>query len=126
MNSQKMIVRDKSLTDFVASEEELLAIKELQEELNTYMIIKTSMSKKRPQSTFLNLQQYLSVTRINQTEKSNIFYLLVMDAVADTKATMMAMLHKLYTEFIEGQGLQYLVLEGDAKVFDILQCLKHE
>ena len=43
-----------------------------------------------------------------------------MDAVADT---MMAMLHNLYEEFIEGQGL---VVEGDAKVYDILQCLKHE
>ena len=84
------------------------------------------MSKNRPQGTFLNLQQYLSVPRINHTENSNILYLQVMDAVADTKDTMMAMLHKLYTEFIEGQGLQYLVLEGDAKVFDILQCLKHE
>ena len=49
-----------------------------------------------------------------------IRYLEVMDAVADTKDTMIEMLYNLHRKFIEDQGLNYLVVEGDAKLFNIL------
>ena len=49
-----------------------------------------------------------------------------MDAIADSKDTMTARLHNLYQKFIEGHDLQYLLVEGDAKLFDVLQSLKHE
>lgn len=35
-------------------------------------------------------------------------------------------LNDLYQEFISGRGMQWLVVEGDAKVYEILQALKFE
>ena len=80
----------------------------------------------RPQFTFLSMQQYFAITRANHTEKSNVLFLEVMDAIADTKDTMIAMLQNLHQKFIEGQGLEHLLVTGDAKLYNILQALKHE
>ena len=124
--SQVDILMKKSLSEFEVNHEEAQALSEIQEELNVYMLMRNIVSNKRPQCSFLGLQQFFSVTRTTHTEKSNIFYLEVMDAIADSKDTMTAMLHHLYQKFIEGQGLQYLLVEGDAKLFDVLQSLKHE
>ena len=53
-------------------------------------------------------------------------YLEVMDAVADSKDTIMEMLHKLCERFIQKQNRKWLVVEGDAKVYEILKSLKFE
>ena len=66
-----------------------------------------------------------TVTRVTHTECSNIIYLQVKDAVADTKDTMMDMLHELQ-EFIVEQKHQWLILEGDGKIYEISQSLKFE
>lgn len=60
--------------------------------------------------------------------KRYVLHLKVMDAihVADSKDTMMAMLHDLHKQYIEEQGQQWLVVEGDAKVYEILKALKFE
>ncbi len=126
VNSQRDLIRSKTLSDFETSCEEALMLKELQEQLNVYMILRTFASDTRPQYTFLNMQQYFSVTRANHTEKSNVLYLEILDAVADSKDTLMEVLHNLHQKFIKGHGLQYLVVEGDAKLFEILQSLKHK
>ena len=51
-----------------------------------------------------------------------------MDAVADCKDTMMAMIHDLYQQYIVQQKQEYiyLIIEGDAKLYEVLQSLKHE
>ncbi len=47
----------------------------------------------------------------------------VMDGVSDKKDTILELLHR----FIKGQDHQdYLVIEGDQKLFEIFQELKHE
>ena len=53
-------------------------------------------------------------------------YLDVLDAVADSKETMMGLLHSLRTVFIEERKMQWLVLEGDAKLYEILKSLQFE
>ena len=126
VNIQRRLLRNKTLSDFQASGEEVLTLTEIKEQLSTYMIIRTFVSNRKPQCTFLNMQGYFSVTRVNHTEKSNILYLEVMDAVADSKDTMITMLNNLHKRFIEDQGLQYLLVEGDAKLYAIVQALKHE
>lgn len=50
-----------------------------------------------------------------------ITYLEVMDAVADCRDTMMQLLHNLQQQFIMGQSMKWLVLEGDAKLFEIVK-----
>ena len=50
-----------------------------------------------------------------------------MDSKADSKDTMMSMLHNLYDKFIVRRGgMKYLIVEGDAKIYEILQSLKLE
>ena len=39
-----------------------------------------------------------------------------MDAIGDSKDTLMAALHDLHKQYIKEQELQWLVVEGDAKV----------
>ena len=49
-----------------------------------------------------------------------------MDAVADNKATITQLLQSLHQKYIVDRGLDTLVIEGDAKVYEILQSLKFE
>ena len=46
-------------------------------------------------------------------------YLQVLDAVADKKDTLMELLHYLHQEYIVNQGKSYLLLEGDAKLYEV-------
>ena len=72
------------------------------------------------------MQEYFAVTRQTHTEKSNVAYLKVMDAIADSKDTIMQVLHDLHEQFISHSGMKWLLVEGDAKVYEILQSLKIE
>ena len=49
-----------------------------------------------------------------------------MDAVADSKDTIMLMLHDLHQKYIVEQNRQWLLVEGDNKVYEIMQALKYE
>ena len=49
-----------------------------------------------------------------------------MDAIADSKDTMIAMLHDLHHKFLDGNTRKFLIVEGDAKFFNTLQSLKQE
>ena len=63
---------------------------------------------------------------MTHTERSRVVYLEVKDAIADSKDTMMQTLHELNEQYIVGQNCQWLIVEGDAKVYEILQSLKYE
>ena len=58
--------------------------------------------------------------------KSNYYYLDILDAIADNKDTLMSLLYDLYEQFIQKKGCQYLVVTGDAKVYEKFQSLKIE
>ena len=90
------------------------------------MLLKTAFANKRPDSIFISLQDYFSCIRASHTEKSNVFYLKIMDAKADSKDSIMSMLYDIYYLFIEKRGLQFLLVEGDAKLYELLQALKRE
>ena len=55
-----------------------------------------------------------------------MIYLEVLDAVADCKDTMMTLLHSLRSRFFEERNMRWLVLEGDAKLYEILKHLTFE
>lgn len=55
-----------------------------------------------------------------KVEWSNVYYLNIMDAVVDNKDTLMSMLFDLRVQFIESKMCDYLVIEGDAKLYEIL------
>ena len=50
------------------------------------------MHNVRPQSTLLGMQEYFAITSMDHTKRSNVAYLKVMDAVADTKDTIITVL----------------------------------
>ena len=101
---------DRTINDFKISEEEQLALEDLEDEINIYMLHKLAVINNEPQNTFLNIQDHFTVTRVTHTECSNIIYLQVKDAVADTKDTMMEMLHELHQQFIVEQNHKWLLI----------------
>ena len=103
-----------------------MALAELKEEINVYMLQKVAIATKYSDKPLLNIQDYLSCTRATHTEKSKVCYLNIMGAVAYTKDTLMSMLLDLHMQFIESKKCEYLVAEGDAKLYEILQSLKIE
>ena len=111
-----------ALTDFLCSVREKEVVMELQGEMNAYMIRRVAVSNSSFQHPFLNLQDYYSLTRPTHTEISQVIYLEVLD-VADCKDTMLTLLHSLRSKFIEERNMRWLVLEGDAKLYEILKNL---
>ena len=53
-------------------------------------------------------------------------YIQVLDEIADTKETVLHVVSDLCTGYMECHGHKFLVLEGDAKVYDIIQRIKLE
>ena len=49
-----------------------------------------------------------------------------MDAVADSKDTVMQLLHDLQQQFIVCKNMKWLVLEGDAKLYEVVKSLQFE
>lgn len=74
----------------------------------------------------INIQDYFRTTRPTQPEKSNVVYLDVLDAKADSKDTIMQVLHDLHKRYVEGHNREWVLIEGDAKVYEILHSLKYE
>ena len=61
---------------------------------------KLKIATKYSDKPLLNIQDY-SCIRATHTEKSKVYYLNIMDAVADNKDTLMSMLFDLHMQFIE-------------------------
>ena len=72
----------------------------------------------------MNIKNYFKAHRAVETEKSNVTYLRVFDAVSDNKDIMMEVLQDLHRQFIVSYKKEYLIGEGDAKLYEILQSLK--
>ena len=119
-------VSDKALTDFVLNVSQREALHELQNELNVHILHKLATKNIPSHHIFLNLQDFLTATKPTHTEKSHVAYLPVMDAVAESKDTVMELLHKLREEFIVGMHFEHLVVEGDGKLYEILKSLQFE
>ena len=108
------------------SDTENESVHSLNFELFSYMIQKHSVAESNSDQPFIGIQDYFNLTRATHTETSKIVYLEVMDAISDTKDTQLELLHELFTKFIKDQPREYLVVEGDQKLFDVLQSLKFE
>jgi len=49
-----------------------------------------------------------------------------MVAISDRRDTLIELLHDLYIKLIKDQEREYLVIEGDQKLYEVLQSLKFE
>ena len=116
-----------TLADYDLQGHELQSFFQVQKSLNLYILCHNAMySSSCSSTTFLNLQDFFSILSTTHTEKSKYIYEEVMDAVADNKATITQLLQSLHQKYIVDRGLDTLVIEGDVKVYEILQSLKFE
>ena len=58
--------------------------------------------------------------------KSYVEFRQVIDAVADSKDTMMSLIDEFHKEFIVENKKEFLIIEGDAKIYEVLKYLKSE
>ena len=114
-----------SVTDFNVSPIEKHNLDTLRLELYIYLWLKLSYLDKHD-TAFVGYQEYFSLSKPKSGKKSNIVYFDVLDAIADNKETVLHVLYKLKQQFIEGHGQQWLVVAGDAKLYDVLQTIKCE
>ena len=98
------------LQDFQVNSSEGDVKHRLLQKLNTYMSLKQVSASSDSQVPFLNVQDYMREARPTNCEKSNIVYLQVLDAKADSKDTIMHILHNLNRRFIEGQKKECLLV----------------
>ena len=119
--STKIVVQD-----FLPNDQEVQSINELKHEINVYMLYKVFNTTNSTTKTVINIQDYFSCIRPTHSEKSNYYYLDILDAIADNKDTLMSSLYDLHEQFIQKKGCQYLVVTGDAKVYEKFQSLKIE
>ena len=112
------------MEDFLASATETEVTLELHDDLHTYILYGEAASTTN--EPLFSIQEFFSLVRATHTEQSQVVYLEVMDAVADTKDTMNQLLHDLHEQFIVSQNMKWLVLEGDAKLYEIVKSLQFE
>ena len=115
-----------TLDHFLMSDSETEAMQDLHKDVNAYILHRAAIDNSTAPKPFLNIQDYFSLTRATHTERSQIVYLEVMDAVADSKDTVMQLLHDLQQQFIVGKNMKWLVLEGDAKLYEVVKSLQFE
>ena len=118
--------RHLTLSHFLCNDNEKESQRELESEMNSYIVHRVVFTNSSSQYPFLHLQDYCSLIRSTHTEVSKVIYLEMLDAVADCKDTMMVVLHNLRTRFIEERKMRWLVLEGDAKLYEVLKNLTFE
>ena len=118
--------KTKALSDFTQTKREEVAMTKLHEELNAYMVQKQSVREQRAGRVFLNIQDYLELTRATHTQKSKVEYRQIIDAVADSKDTMMSLIDDLHKQYIVENKKQFLIVEGDTKIYEVLKSLKSE
>ena len=59
------------------------AVLDFQKEVNSYMLHRVAVCNSTVQLSFLNIQDYFTLTTVTHTEISQVVYLAVMDAVAE-------------------------------------------
>ena len=120
-------ITDVSITDYKLNDTENESLLDLQHDLFTFFLQKVAIGSTDSEQPFMSIQDYFSITRkAIHTEKSKIAYLEVVDAIADCKDTQLQLLQDLFSKFIHNQSREYLIVEGDQKLFEVLQSLKIE
>ena len=111
------------------SANEISTIAQFQKEMDMYTFVNYILSKNDTaagEPCLLRIQDYMSVVCPITVQKSNIVYMQVLDAKSENKDTLMTIMFDLHQRFIKQQGKQFMVLTADAKLYEVLQSLKHE
>ncbi len=121
--------RHLEMSSFEVSSKEMKSVEKLQESLCTYQLTKqvfNQYEKGDKSEVLLDLHQFLISHPSSSQEKSEVVYLQALDAIADRKDTLILVLNDLHARFIKNKQMKHLLVEGDAKLYDVLQSLKFE
>ena len=111
------------------STSEKSAIAQLKKEMDMYTLFNYILSKNdtpEADACILSIQDYMTLVRPVTVRKSNFVYIQVLDAKSENKDTIMTIMFDVHKRFIEQQGKEFLVITADAKLYEVLQSLKHE
>ncbi len=88
----------------------------------SYFLLRNSESEQ-----LIGFQTFFSyASNISEPEVGIVKYIKVMDEIADSKDTVLNIVGELHAEYIIKHNHKYLVLEGDAKTYNVIQAIKHE
>ena len=116
------------ILNFKICNADLKELTHMQELMCSYVVQKLAFNEINQESNaFIDLQLYVTLyDNLNSPEVSNIIYLNVFDQKADNKQTLLAIVNNLYEEFMVKEGHKWVMVEGDAKTYEILQSIKTE
>ena len=114
-----------TIQDFLMSDNELESLMDIQQDIHCYLLQKV-LAEGKTNKAYISMQEYLDLIRPSHAAQSTVAYLEVMASNAENKDTMLDMINKLHEEYIVQQKKEWLVITGDAKVYDILHSLKDE
>ena len=93
----------------------------------SYFLLKNAVHTSAHNTHLIGIQEFLSVShKTPSPELASVVYIEVLNEVADEKDTVLHVINNLYVEYVCKHGKQYLVLEGDAKTYDVIQAVKFE
>ena len=98
-------IHEALLSDFKTSSSEKKSLDQLSHDLYTYLWLKQNLNS---EYNLVGLQEYMTLTRPREDEKSNIVYFDVLDAIADKKETVLLVLDKIRKQIVERHGKQWL------------------
>ena len=112
-----------TLNNFRVTTLEEKKVAEFVVQATSYCLLRNGEGEKQ----MIGLQAFYAVsTKAAQPEVGMVAYIQVLDEVADYKDTILHIISGLHAEYICQQNHNFLVLEGDAKTYDIIQAIKYE
>ena len=124
---QRPAISEFTIRSFQLLPEEVNSLNNLQKTIFQYMLTKEAKSVELNMpgiASYLQSALYSSDTH-EQTEVV-YRYVDILSLPADSKETVLRVLHKLYNSFIVGLGFRWLIVVGDAKTSDILLSLRQQ
>ena len=114
------------IEDFMQSPQEEEVLGEFKVALSTYVLGRAAVAHSHQNKSLINMQDYFVHLRPTHSETSSVHYLDILDAKSDNKDTLMSVLYELHREFIADSTSTHLIVEGDAKIYELIQSLKFE
>lgn len=98
------------------------SIEELVVQATNYFMLKNASLKK-----MIGMQPFFAISQ-NQPkpEVGFVAYVDVLNEIADDKDTILHVLNNIYDEYICRHNKTFVLLEGDAKTYEVMQALKNE
>ena len=125
-SSRSLSLHGVTLRDFKLTECQQDTLVSLQKQLTTYILLKHKNSLHTAEENLISMQDFMRLTNPCRVERSAITYLSVLDAKADSKDTIMIVLQDVHQRYIEEKKKEWVLIEGDAKVYELIQSLKCE